>query len=109
MSHILKKILCLFFQEEKANYDKICEEAFADAKSEKRVLLNRDWLDSPWKGVIFCFNCACPLEVKRFILLHQACLSLQGVQDFKKILLVQSLCQKETAPVKRVRVYHNFI
>ena len=101
--------MCLFFQEEKANYDKICEEAFADAKSEKRVLLNRDWLDSPWKGVIFCFNCACPLEVKRFILLHQACLSLQGVQDFKKILLVQSLCQKEIAPVKRVRVYHNFI
>ena len=101
--------MCLFFQEEKANYDKICEEAFADAKSEKRVLLNRDWLDSPWKGVIFCFNFACPLEVKRFILLHQACLSLQGVQDFEKILLVQSLCQKETAPVKRVRVYHNFI
>ena len=109
MSHTKKKILCLFFQEEKANYDKICEEAFADAKSEKRVLLNRDWLDSPWKGVIFCFNFACPLEVKRFILLHQACLSLQGVQDFKKILLVQSLCQKEIAPVKRVRVYHNFI
>ena len=101
--------MCLFFQEEKANYDKICEEAFADAKSEKRVLLNRDWLDSPWKGVIFCFNFACPLEVKRFILLHQACLSLQGVQDFKKILLVQSLCQKETAPVKRARVYHNVI
>lgn len=109
MSHTLKKKYCLFFQEEKANYDKICEEAFADAKSEKRVLLNRDWLDSPWKGVIFCFNFACPLEVKRFILLHQACLSLQGVQDFKKILLVQSLCQKEIAPVKRVRVYHNFI
>lgn len=109
MSHTLKKKYCLFFQEEKANYDKICEEAFADAKSEKRVLLNRDWLDSPWKGVIFCFNFACPLEVKRFILLHQACLSLQGVQDFKKILLVQSLCQKETAPLKRVRVYHNFI
>ncbi|XP_027055240.1 2-oxoglutarate dehydrogenase, mitochondrial-like [Pocillopora damicornis] len=39
-----------WLQEEKANYDKICEEAFADAKSEKRVLLNRDWLDSPWKG-----------------------------------------------------------
>ena len=96
MSHTLKKILCLFFQEEKANYDKICEEAFADAKSEKRVLLNRDWLDSPWKGVICCFNFACLLEVERIILLLQACLSLQGVQDFKKILLVQSLCQKET-------------
>lgn len=39
-----------WLQEEKANYDKICEEAFAEAKSEKRVLLNRDWLDSPWKG-----------------------------------------------------------
>ncbi|KAJ7351681.1 hypothetical protein OS493_036096 [Desmophyllum pertusum] len=37
-------------QEEKAAYDKICEEAFTNAKSEKRVLLNRDWLDSPWKG-----------------------------------------------------------
>lgn len=96
MSHTLKKILCLFFQEEKANYDKICEQAFADAKSEKRVLLNRDWLDSPWKGVICCFNFACLLEVERIILLHQACLSLQGVQDIKKILLVQSLCQKET-------------
>ncbi|KAK2557926.1 2-oxoglutarate dehydrogenase-like [Acropora cervicornis] len=37
-------------QEEKSSYDKICEEALREAKSEKRVLLNRDWLDSPWKG-----------------------------------------------------------
>jgi len=44
-------ILCFLFQEEKVNYEKICEQAFVDAKSEKRVLLNRDWLDSPWKGV----------------------------------------------------------
>ncbi|EDO37169.1 predicted protein [Nematostella vectensis] len=37
-------------QEEIAKYEKICEEAFIEAKSEKRVLKNRDWLDSPWKG-----------------------------------------------------------
>ncbi|XP_044167746.1 2-oxoglutarate dehydrogenase, mitochondrial-like [Acropora millepora] len=37
-------------QEEKSSYDKICEESLREAKSEKRVLLNRDWLDSPWKG-----------------------------------------------------------
>ena len=43
--------VCCLFQEEKVNYEKICEQAFVDAKSEKRVLLNKDWLDSPWKGV----------------------------------------------------------
>ena len=37
-------------QEEKINYEKICEEALREAKSDKRVLLNKDWLDSPWKG-----------------------------------------------------------
>lgn len=93
--------MCLFFQEEKANYDKICEEAFADAKSEKRVLLNRDWLDSPWKGVNFCFNFACPLEVKRFILLHQACLSLQGVQDFKKIFVGPKFVSERDSPFEK--------
>ncbi|CAH3174419.1 unnamed protein product [Porites evermanni] len=39
-----------WIQEEKINYEKICEEALREAKSDKRVLLNKDWLDSPWKG-----------------------------------------------------------
>lgn len=37
-------------QEEKENYEKICEEAYLDAKTDKREIRNRDWLDSPWKG-----------------------------------------------------------
>ncbi|KXJ27697.1 2-oxoglutarate dehydrogenase-like, mitochondrial [Exaiptasia diaphana] len=37
-------------QEEIAKYEKICEEAYLESKSERKQLRNRDWLDSPWKG-----------------------------------------------------------
>ncbi|KAK3744397.1 hypothetical protein QZH41_012160 [Actinostola sp. cb2023] len=37
-------------QEEIAKYEKICEGAYLEAKSERKRLRNRDWLDSPWKG-----------------------------------------------------------
>ena len=36
-------------QEEMAKYDKICEEAYSQAKKETAVS-NMDWLDSPWTG-----------------------------------------------------------
>ena len=36
-------------QEEVAKYDKICEEAYSDAKKETAIQ-NRQWLDSPWTG-----------------------------------------------------------
>jgi 2-oxoglutarate dehydrogenase E1 component len=38
-------------QEEIAKYEKICEEAFLEAKSDRKQLRNKDWLDSPWKGL----------------------------------------------------------
>ncbi|XP_006814040.2 LOW QUALITY PROTEIN: 2-oxoglutarate dehydrogenase complex component E1-like [Saccoglossus kowalevskii] len=37
------------FEEEEGDYDRICEEAYVNAKREKTIL-NRDWLDSPWRG-----------------------------------------------------------
>ncbi|XP_031567759.1 2-oxoglutarate dehydrogenase, mitochondrial-like [Actinia tenebrosa] len=37
-------------QEEIAKYEKICEEAYFEAKSDRKQLRNKDWLDSPWKG-----------------------------------------------------------
>ncbi|XP_070544231.1 2-oxoglutarate dehydrogenase complex component E1-like isoform X1 [Ptychodera flava] len=37
------------FEEEEVNYDRICEEAFLNAKRESQIL-NREWLDSPWRG-----------------------------------------------------------
>ncbi|XP_077999580.1 2-oxoglutarate dehydrogenase complex component E1-like [Glandiceps talaboti] len=37
------------FEEEEANYERICEEALLGAKKERHVL-HRDWLDSPWRG-----------------------------------------------------------
>ena len=36
-------------QQEVAKYDKICEEAYSDAKKETAIH-NRQWLDSPWTG-----------------------------------------------------------
>ncbi|XP_069741536.1 2-oxoglutarate dehydrogenase-like, mitochondrial isoform X2 [Narcine bancroftii] len=37
------------FEEEIANYDRICEEAYSRAKDEK-ILQIKEWLDSPWPG-----------------------------------------------------------
>ncbi|XP_032868746.1 2-oxoglutarate dehydrogenase-like, mitochondrial isoform X2 [Amblyraja radiata] len=37
------------FEEEVANYDRICEEAYTRAKDEK-ILQIKEWLDSPWPG-----------------------------------------------------------
>ncbi|PAA47447.1 hypothetical protein BOX15_Mlig014467g4, partial [Macrostomum lignano] len=37
------------YDEESQRYDKVCEDAFTNAKSVKGVR-NRDWLDSPWDG-----------------------------------------------------------
>ncbi|KAG8434998.1 hypothetical protein GDO86_013090 [Hymenochirus boettgeri] len=37
------------YQEEIANYDKICEEAYARSK-DKKILNIKHWLDSPWPG-----------------------------------------------------------
>jgi 2-oxoglutarate dehydrogenase E1 component len=37
------------FEEEVAKYDKICEDAYLNAKKET-VMRNSDWLDSPWPG-----------------------------------------------------------
>ncbi|XP_067828627.1 2-oxoglutarate dehydrogenase-like, mitochondrial [Heptranchias perlo] len=37
------------YEEEVADYDKICEEAYTRAKDEK-ILQIKDWLDSPWPG-----------------------------------------------------------
>lgn len=46
-------VLCILIQEEIAKYEKICEEAYLESKSERKQLRNRDWLDSPWKGLYF--------------------------------------------------------
>uniref|UniRef100_UPI00398F0E98 2-oxoglutarate dehydrogenase-like, mitochondrial n=1 Tax=Pristiophorus japonicus TaxID=55135 RepID=UPI00398F0E98 len=37
------------YEEEVANYDRICEEAYTRAKDEK-ILAIKEWLDSPWPG-----------------------------------------------------------
>ncbi|XP_078055638.1 2-oxoglutarate dehydrogenase-like, mitochondrial [Mustelus asterias] len=37
------------YEEEVADYDRICEEAFTGAKDEK-ILEIKEWLDSPWPG-----------------------------------------------------------
>lgn len=39
----------LWFQEEIAKYDRICEEAYGRSK-DKKILHIKHWLDSPWPG-----------------------------------------------------------
>lgn len=41
--------LVLYFQEEVAKYDKICEDAYMGAKK-VTAIHNIHWLDSPWTG-----------------------------------------------------------
>lgn len=47
------RFLTVCCQEEIANYDKICEEAYARSKDEK-ILHIKHWLDSPWPGMCLC-------------------------------------------------------
>ena len=49
MNILTRGSYCFSFQGEISKYDKICEEAYVNAKQETAVH-NKDWLDSPWPG-----------------------------------------------------------
>lgn len=45
----LSVALCSIPQDVKEKYDKICEEAYSNARKETHIKY-KDWLDSPWSG-----------------------------------------------------------
>lgn len=47
--------IVLWFQEEIAKYDRICEEAYGRSK-DKKILHIKHWLDSPWPGELVMWD-----------------------------------------------------